>query len=81
MLAPRMNRVTCLYFAAPEPPVEGPWLLLNGEGQGRVNHVAVMSEVSAAYAPEADGAGGPSAIVMELLRALVRWPAPEPSRG
>ncbi|MFP2902173.1 NAD(P)/FAD-dependent oxidoreductase, partial [Corallococcus sp. 4LFB] len=51
MPAPRMNRVTCLYFAAPEPPVEGPWLTLNGEGRGPVNNVAVMSEVSAAYAP------------------------------
>ncbi|RKH09856.1 NAD(P)/FAD-dependent oxidoreductase [Corallococcus sp. CA047B] len=52
MPAPRMNRVTCLYFAAPEPPVEGPWLLLNGEGTGPVNNVAVMSEVSPAYAPK-----------------------------
>ncbi|NMO15348.1 FAD-dependent oxidoreductase [Pyxidicoccus fallax] len=51
MLAPRMNRVTCLYFAAPEPPVTGPWLVLNGEGRGVVNNVAVMSEVSPAYAP------------------------------
>ena len=51
MPAPRMNRVTCLYFAAPEPPVRGPWLVLNGEGRGRVNNVAVMSEVSPAYAP------------------------------
>ncbi|AGC47957.1 amine oxidase [Myxococcus stipitatus DSM 14675] len=51
MPAPRMNAVTCLYFAAPEPPEEGPWLLLNGEGRGVVNHVVVMSEVSAAYAP------------------------------
>nr|WP_225937385.1 NAD(P)/FAD-dependent oxidoreductase [Myxococcus sp. RHSTA-1-4] len=51
MLAPRMNRVTCLYFAAPEPPVQGPWLVLNGEGRGVVNNVAVMSEVSPAYAP------------------------------
>ncbi|QSQ23437.1 FAD-dependent oxidoreductase [Pyxidicoccus parkwayensis] len=46
-----MNRATCLYFAAPEPPVRGPWLLLNGEGRGVVNNVAVMSEVSQAYAP------------------------------
>ena len=51
MPAPRMNRVTCLYFAAPEPPVHGPWLVLNGEGRGLVNNVAVMSEVSPAYAP------------------------------
>ncbi|WP_199728776.1 NAD(P)/FAD-dependent oxidoreductase [Corallococcus sp. CA053C] len=52
MPAPRMNRVTSLYFAAPEPPVEGPWLVLDGEGQGPVNNVAVMSEVSPAYAPK-----------------------------
>ncbi len=45
------NRATCLYFAAPEPPVQGPWLVLNGEGRGVVNNVAVMSEVSPAYAP------------------------------
>ncbi|MCP3145125.1 NAD(P)/FAD-dependent oxidoreductase [Pyxidicoccus xibeiensis] len=51
MPAHRMNRVTCLYFAAPEPPVQGPWLVLNGEGRGVVNNVAVMSEVSPAYAP------------------------------
>jgi phytoene dehydrogenase-like protein len=50
--AHRMNRVTCLYFAAPEPPVEGPWLVLNGEAHGLVNNVAVMSEVSPAYAPK-----------------------------
>jgi len=51
MPVPRMNAVTCLYFAAPEPPVSGPWLVLNGEGRGVVNHLAVMSEVSATYAP------------------------------
>jgi phytoene dehydrogenase-like protein len=52
MPAHPMNRVTCLYFAAPEPPVAGPWLVLNGEGRGLVNNVAVMSEVSPAYAPK-----------------------------
>ncbi|WP_434383278.1 NAD(P)/FAD-dependent oxidoreductase [Melittangium boletus] len=43
--------VTGLYFAAPEPPVRGPHLVLNGEGHGPVNNLAVMSEVSPAYAP------------------------------
>lgn len=47
----RMNAVTCLYFAAPEPPVRGPYLVLNGEGRGPVNNLAVMSEVAPAYAP------------------------------
>ncbi|QRK09231.1 FAD-dependent oxidoreductase [Archangium violaceum] len=52
MLPRRMNAVTCLYFAAPEPPVRGPYLVLNGEGRGPVNNLAVMSEVAPAYAPE-----------------------------
>ncbi len=51
MPPPRTRRVTCLYFAAPEPPVEGPWLVLNGEGVGPVNNLAVMSEVAPSYAP------------------------------
>ncbi len=48
---PRWRGVACLYFAAPEPPVEGPWLILNGNNQWPVNNIAVMSEVSAEYAP------------------------------
>lgn len=47
----KMNAVTCLYFAAPEPPVRGPYLVLNGEGRGPVNNLAVMSEVAPEYAP------------------------------
>lgn len=44
--------VTTLYFAAQEPPREGGWLILNGDGQGPVNHLAVMSEVAPEYAPK-----------------------------
>ena len=47
----RTTSVTCLYFAAPEPPVRGPYLVLNGEGRGPVNNLAVMSEVAPSYAP------------------------------
>jgi len=43
--------VTCLYFAAPEPPVRGARLLLNGDGRGLVNNVAVLTEVAPSYAP------------------------------
>jgi phytoene dehydrogenase-like protein len=47
------NSTTAFYFAADQPPVEGPLLLLNGEGKaaGPVNNAAVMSEVAASYAP------------------------------
>jgi phytoene dehydrogenase-like protein len=43
--------VTCLYFAAEHSPVGEPLLVLDGEGQGPVNNLAVMSDVSPDYAP------------------------------
>ena len=43
---------TCLYFAARRSPVEGPWLVLNGEGAGPVNNLCVPSELHRSYAPE-----------------------------
>ena len=46
------NPVACIYFDAPEPPVRGPWLVLDGDGVGPVNHLAVPSEVAPGYAPE-----------------------------
>lgn len=42
---------TCLYFAATEPPISEPVLMLNGDGHGRINSVVVPSQVSPAYAP------------------------------
>jgi hypothetical protein len=42
---------TCCYFDAPVPPMKGPYLILNGSGQGRVSNVTVLSEVAAEYAP------------------------------
>lgn len=48
---PGSRPVTCLYFSAPRAPVTGPWLVLNGEGRGPINNLAVMSEVAPVYAP------------------------------
>jgi phytoene dehydrogenase-like protein len=47
------NRTTAFYYAAGHAPVDEPIILLNGEGRaaGPVNNVAVMTMVSAAYAP------------------------------
>lgn len=42
---------TCLYFAASKSPVSEPVLVLNGQGYGPVNHLAVMSDVAPSYAP------------------------------
>jgi phytoene dehydrogenase-like protein len=68
---------TCLYFAATHSPVESPTLVLNGQGYGPVNHLAVMSDVAPSYAPA--GAALISASVMgvpiqsdEELEAQVR---------
>lgn len=43
--------VTCLYYALEDAPIEGPWLLLDGDRSGPVNNIAFMSQVSADYAP------------------------------
>lgn len=41
----------CLYFAAPKAPIDGPYLILNGEGSGIINSVSVPSLVAGSYAP------------------------------
>lgn len=46
----RTTSSTNLYFAAKEPPIEDPILMLNGTGSGVINNVAVMSQVSQHYA-------------------------------
>lgn len=49
--APGSRSVTCLYFAATESPLKQGILVLDGEGTGPVNHLAVMSDVAPGYAP------------------------------
>ncbi len=42
---------TCVYFAAVRPPIEGPYLVLNGEGHGHINSLLCPSNLSGYYAP------------------------------
>lgn len=81
---PSWHGVTTISFAAEEPPVRGPYLILNGEaGGGVVNQVAVMSEVSPRYAPAglalitASVVGLPSidddALVAKVQDELTSW--------
>ena len=42
---------TSLYFSSDEAPLKEPCLVLNGDGDGYVNNVVVLSNVSPAYAP------------------------------
>jgi hypothetical protein len=48
---PGSRSTLCLSFAAARPPVSEPLLVLDGDGAGPVNHLAVMSEVADTYAP------------------------------
>ena len=40
-----------MYFSCSTPPVEEPIVVINGEGEGLVNNLAVMSNVARTYAP------------------------------
>jgi phytoene dehydrogenase-like protein len=48
---PGSRAVSCLYYAAPEPPVAGRWLVLNGDRRGPINNLCVPSNVAPGYAP------------------------------
>lgn len=49
--APATRGTTCFYFAAPSPPIAGPYLVLDGNGQGPINSLLCPSNLSTAYAP------------------------------
>jgi len=48
---PGSRSATCVYFAADEPPLNEPLLILNGEGQGPVNSLTILSRIAPTYAP------------------------------
>ena len=43
---------TCLYYDAPRSPLDTPTLVLNGDGVGPINNIAVPSDVAPGYAPD-----------------------------
>jgi phytoene dehydrogenase-like protein len=49
---PVSRSVTCIYFAADRSPVDEPILVLDGDREGPVNNLVVISEVAPEYAPE-----------------------------
>ncbi len=50
--APASRPATCVYYAAPEPPVAEPILVLNGNNKWPVNNACVLSQVAPEYAPQ-----------------------------
>lgn len=49
--APSYKTTVTTYFDAPEAPASEAMLILDGDGVGPVNHLAVMSNVAPSYAP------------------------------
>lgn len=59
-----MHAVGVLYFTSAEPPYAEPLLVLNGEGDGPINNLAVLTNVQGTYAP-----AGTSLISVTVLGA------------
>lgn len=79
---PGSRAAACCWFAATDPPLPGPLLILDGEASGPAKNVAVMSEVSPSYAPAgralvAAAVPGPAALDPTVTRRvseqLARW--------
>ena len=49
---PEACPTTCFYYAAPQPPFREALLVLNGDMQGPVNNLCVVSNVAGSYAPD-----------------------------
>ncbi len=60
--APSGCAAACVYFALPRAPFRRPLLVLNGDGAGPINNLAVMSNAAPGYAP--DGQALLSAVVL-----------------
>jgi phytoene dehydrogenase-like protein len=50
--APPALSTECMYFSAPEPPHAEPVLMLNGDHDGPINNLSVITNVAPSYAPK-----------------------------
>jgi hypothetical protein len=50
----RSKQASCVWYAAPSPPLEGRAIVLDGEASGPVANLAVVSAVAPTYAPEGE---------------------------
>ncbi|HEX8324093.1 MAG TPA: NAD(P)/FAD-dependent oxidoreductase, partial [Tepidisphaeraceae bacterium] len=80
--ATNWTATTCVYFAADQSPVREPILVLNAEGDGPVNNLAVLSDVSSGYAPPGQALicctvlGNHDGIEEVVRRQMVGWYGP-----
>jgi len=80
---PTWRAVTAVYFAAKASPLGEPTLMLNGTGRGRVNSVAVMSDVAPGYAPAGESllsvsvlgeaSRDDAALAADVRKELMEW--------
>jgi hypothetical protein len=79
---PATRGTTCFYFAAPEAPFDGPYLVLDATGSGPINSLLCPSNLSAHYAANGEalvcvnvlGAQhNPDALETRLRRQLFGW--------
>jgi phytoene dehydrogenase-like protein len=80
---PGSRAATHLLFAAPEPPVEDPILVLNGNNQWPINHLSVPSQAAPEYAPPGQAlvsvgvlgkpGTGDRELEFAVRRQLLRW--------
>ena len=82
VLAPASRTVSCVWFAAPKPPIDAKLVVLDGTITGPALNVAVMSNVAPDYAPAGHaliaaacpGADGDLSALPDAVRAqLRRW--------
>ena len=79
--APARGSVT-IYFDASAAPQRGPWLLVNGDGDGVVRTVCVLSEAATSYSPPgralisvtvAEHTSGPDDVLHTVRLCLRTW--------
>ncbi len=83
---PPYQRVSNLYFAAAKAPIQGPYLLLNGEGVGPINNLCILTQVAPTYSETAeqlvsvsviDGtAQSPALLEKPVRNQLLNWFGP-----
>ena len=84
---PRYGHAITLYFAVPETPFKGPYLLLNGEGIGPINNLCVLSQIAPTYSQNGQellsvsvlipAGQSKSSLVSQVRRQLQDWFGPQ----
>jgi len=77
------NATSCVYFAAPRSPFSQPMLAINTDGDGVINHVAVLSDAAPDYAPAGQSlvsvnvvgqaALSEDELISQISQELTRW--------